>query len=92
MDEAQYEKLLERADPTCREVKKARKVFDWEGWTWELDVFFVPFGVTVMEVELPSLDAEISLPPFITIEKELTGDKAWSNKSFAAPDWKRPHE
>jgi CYTH domain-containing protein len=85
-----YQDLLERADPKCKQLTKVRKVFEWEGWTWELDEFVVPNEVTVMEVELPSLDAEITMPPFIEIEKEVTGDDAWSNKSLAAPGWSRP--
>jgi len=82
--------LKARRDPKLREIQKVRKVFTWGDLLWELDVFQVPSGVVVMEVELLSLDVELTFPPFIQIEREVTGKKGWSNKAMAAPDWSPP--
>lgn len=83
VDAAKYIELAGRADPSRKTIHKVRKVFDWCGHTFELDVFNLPPGVIMLEVELPSLDAPVELPPFITIDREVTDDKAWSNAALS---------
>lgn len=83
----EFFELRKRADPHRRPIQKTRKVFEWDGWTWELDVFQTPAGLVVMEVELPALDTPIEFPPFVHIEREITAEKGWSNYAMAQKGW-----
>lgn len=54
-----------------------------EGLTWEIDEFEGPLsGLVLAEVELPSADTPVSLPPFIG--REVTGDVRYYNSSLAS--------
>jgi CYTH domain-containing protein len=90
IDQAEYHQAFwKRADPLYQEVVKDRWVFDYEGLTWELDHFTsgAAQGVVILEVELPSMDVGLPMPPFIQIEREVTGIKHWSNRSMAKVGW-----
>jgi CYTH domain-containing protein len=90
IDQAEYHQAFwKRADPLYQEVEKDRWVFDYEGLTWEMDHYTrgSANGIVILEVELPSLDVNLSLPPFLTIEREVTGIKHWSNRSMAKVGW-----
>lgn len=88
--QAEYEELLERADPDKHPVIKTRRVFQWEGCTWELDQLHGPVRVALLECELPSLDTEVVLPPWLPVLKEVTDDPAWTNAALA--DGKVPED
>jgi hypothetical protein len=79
---------LERRDHTCAPILKKRTCFVWKGNYFELDEYttWTPEGgghLTVLEVELEDLDAQIELPPFVKIEREVTGESAFSNREIA---------
>ena len=90
-----YHRLLARADRSCVPVHKLRRGFTWDpgprdrdvmqkGWTFELDIYGVPFeGLVVLEVELPAINNHLELPSFIPIEREITGERAYSNFGLA---------
>lgn len=65
-------------------ISKVRVIFDWKGRTFELDIFSSPPGMTPMlEIELESMDEDVELPPFIEIEREVTGEKNYTNWRIA---------
>lgn len=80
---------LERRDPDCAPVYKTRTCFVWEGKYWELDRYttWTPDRegghLTVLEVEVEDLEAPLNLPPFLKIEREVTGEKAFQNREIA---------
>lgn len=79
-----YTRLLKRADTGMVPVSKVRRVFEWSGRKFELDTFSHPFaGLVMMEVELPSMDVTVELPPFIRIEREVTTEKGYTNAALA---------
>jgi CYTH domain-containing protein/predicted ATPase len=81
----EYLSLLTRADPARHPIRKRRTCFLWRGHYFELDVFADPHaGLAVLEVELEQPDAEVELPPFVDVEREVTGDPAYSNYLMAA--------
>jgi len=94
-DEIEYEitetqfKSFEEHRPWVGTVLwKRRRVFDWHGHTFELDIFFFTghdhLGpLVLLEVELDDMGEQVDLPPFLDIEKEVTGDKKFSNKWLA---------
>lgn len=81
----EYVALLAQSDPHRRTVRKQRTCFLWEGQYFELDRFIEPCsGLLLLEVELDHIDREISLPPFLTIDREVTSKSEFSNYTMAA--------
>lgn len=64
-------------------VRKRRRCFVWAGRRWELDEFLAPRTGWLLEVELTSADERVELPPFLTVEREVTADPAWRNAAIA---------
>lgn len=66
---------------TGRVIVKTRYIVPFGGLTWEVDEFEGSLaGLTVAEVELPSADAEVTMPPFVG--EEVTGDARYYNSSL----------
>ncbi len=62
-------------------IDKTRYVVPSDGYNWEIDVFHGALeGVVVAEIELPSEDAEFSVPPFIG--EEVTGKSEYYNSNI----------
>jgi len=67
--------------------KTRREWLDPVGRLWEFDEYAGPLaGLVTLELELPSPDEEVTLPPEVAavLIAELTGDPAWSNRALAA--------
>ena len=59
-------------------VYKVRYHLDHGGYTWDVDEYHGALeGLWTAEVELPSLDAPVAVPPWVG--RELTGDRRYSN-------------
>ena len=82
VDRDEYLLLLERRDPGRGTIRKIRYVFPYAGRVFELDVFEQPPGIVLLEVELPSEDAPVELPPFDGL-REVSGDERYSNAELA---------
>jgi adenylate cyclase len=82
IDREEYVRLLERRDPERGTIRKTRHVFPFGDRVFELDVFDDPSGVVLLEVELPSEDAPVELPPFAGL-REVSGDDRYSNAQLA---------
>ncbi|MDE5555151.1 MAG: CYTH domain-containing protein [Muribaculaceae bacterium] len=64
-----------------RVIEKKRFIVPFEGYDWEVDEFGGELrGLTVAEIELPTEDANFSLPPFAG--EEVTGDTRYYNSSL----------
>ena len=80
----EYLKLLETADPKRKAITKTRTCFLWKNKYFELDGFIDPNkDLQLLEIELDSDDEKFELPPFIEIDKEVTGDKSYTNSYLA---------
>lgn len=65
-----------------RLVIKRRHLVPYAGYTWEVDIFEGELsGLAVAEVELPSPDASVTIPPFVG--KEVSGDVRYYNSSLS---------
>jgi adenylate cyclase len=82
IDREEYLRLLARRDPERGTIRKTRHVFPFGGLVFELDVFERPEGIVLLEVELPSEDAPVELPPFSGL-REVSGDDRYSNAELA---------
>ena len=81
--EAQYNAYLTEADPSKYPLKKTRYCLSYEGLTPEIDIYPFWNHQAVLEVELPSEDAPVTLPPEIRVIREVTGEKAFKNSELA---------
>ena len=78
-------------DPLTEPIHKWRRVFEWDGVTWELDMFTTPARIVILEVEIQDFpDRGINLPDFLGPLTEVTGDPLWSNKSMSMKTWVAP--
>lgn len=63
-------------------IEKTRYTVDFEGFTWEIDVFEGVYrGLITAEVEMASEDDAPALPAWLG--REVTGDKRYSNQALA---------
>ena len=63
-------------------ISKTRYKLKYKGHIWEIDDFLDSnSGLIIAEVELDSVDSELSLPPWL--EKEITGEIKYLNSELA---------
>ncbi len=79
----EYDKLLARADKTCRTIEKTRYCVEQDGFVWEIDVFPFWSDKAFLEVELPSEDARVTPPDFVRVIREVTDDDRYTNRALA---------
>ncbi len=79
----EYDAFLREADPTRTPVRKTRYTLPYEGHLLEIDVYPFWERQAVLEIELADEDEAYSVPPFITLLREVTADKAYKNVSLA---------
>jgi adenylate cyclase len=90
IDEAAWAEALRHADPERRPVRKVRYVVPHGGQELEIDVFEVPAGLVVVEVELDHEDEPVALPAWLGEWREVTGDDGYFNASLARLDAEVP--
>lgn len=69
-------------------IEKVRYREEYRGRVWEVDVFFGDNeGLIIAEVELPSADASVVLPPWVG--KEVSNDPRYYNSNLAVNPYAR---
>lgn len=80
----EYASFLTNADPSMRPIKKTRTCFLWNSQYYELDHFLCPHqGLILLEAELDSLDQNVAIPPWVTVERDVTLEPEYSNAALA---------
>lgn len=79
----EYSKLLAQSDSECVPVEKVRYRFDYLGQLFELDVYPFSDKLAILELELESPEQKINLPAYITVIKDVSADKKYSNAALA---------
>lgn len=79
----EYEELKKRADERFNIIYKTRYCIPHDGHTIEVDVFPFWSKQAFAEVELASEDEEFSLPEYISIIRDVTEDKRYTNHALA---------
>jgi CYTH domain-containing protein len=80
----EYEAHLAQADPARRPVRKSRCAFLYANHYFELDRFVEPCpGLELLELEVEDLGRPVPLPPFVEVEREVTGEPAFTNHMLA---------
>lgn len=90
----EYENLLNHADPRHYPVFKTRRCFLYNNQQYQLDIYRDPChprckGLMLLETFTTSDDViTTSLPPFLKVYKDVTGDPAFSMYNLALrSDW-----
>lgn len=81
--EAEYRSLLKEADPALKTISKVRHCFHYAGKLFELDIYPFWNDRATLEIELTDESEPFTLPPFVTIIKEVTEDRRYRNRSLA---------
>ena len=82
----EYQALLTQADPSKRVLHKTRYCLPYRGKLLEVDLYPFWQDQAVLEVELEQEDDLISIPPELTVLREVTGDAAYKNAVLAKTD------
>jgi len=90
-----YINLLAHRDDKHLPVFKTRRTFLWENQHYQLDIYRAPChsrcqGLILLETFTTSEDQEVlpSLPPFLKVKKNVTGDPAFSMYNLSLrSDW-----
>ncbi len=79
----EYERLSLSSEAGSSPIIKTRYVLPYRGYDFEIDVYGFWSDRAVMEVELPSEDAEYELPPEIGIIRDVTDDVRYKNHALS---------
>lgn len=80
----EYVEMLSRIDSKRQVIIKDRYVFPFGQYKLEVDQFIIPVTYRILEIELPSLEVEISIPSFLGRAIEITKEKGLSNYRLSA--------
>jgi len=85
IDREEYDLLRSGSDPRRTKIAKRRLRFVFGGQTFELDVIRSPSARSclILELQIESEDQKITLPPFVRIDREVTGEQAYTNADIA---------
>ena len=83
IDHAEYERLLLQRAEDALTIQKTRYCLPYDGFLFEIDVYPFWKNIAVMEVELTSEEQAFTLPPQITVLREVTDDYRMKNAALA---------
>jgi CYTH domain-containing protein/predicted ATPase len=83
IDGREYHQLALTHIVGTRPIRKKRTCFVWSGNYFELDSFEHDSDLFILEVELLSPETPYELPPFVSVIKEITDDRSYSNFALA---------
>lgn len=79
----EYKAALEAADPERKTVVKTRYAIPHGSLICEIDVYPFWEDRAILEIELPAEDTEFLLPDYVTVIREVSDDRRYSNRSLA---------
>ena len=79
----EYESLLAGADPTSSPIRKTRYILPYCDHDLEIDVYPFWKKQAVLEIEVSEEGEAAAVPSYISIIRDVTGDKRYKNRSLA---------
>ena len=79
----EYGILLCEADPARRPVRKTRWCLPWDGHLLEIDIYPFWSRQAVLECELEHEEEAFTIPPELTVLREVTADRRYLNSVLA---------
>jgi CYTH domain-containing protein len=85
IDRDEYDLLRSACDPCRVKVVKRRLRFVFETQVFELDIILSPPSRScfILELQIESESQEITLPNFVRVAREVTGERAYTNADIA---------
>lgn len=83
VERAEYEILLRQANPALHAIVKKRYRIPYEGQLLEIDIYDFWQDRATLEIELASEEQTVILPGWLSIVRELTGERAYKNRFLA---------
>lgn len=83
ISEDEYRLLKQRRDPKKSKIKKQRFAIPHAGHVAEIDIFPFWQKQAMLEIELQDEHDSVPLPPYVSVLREVTGDKTYSNNSMS---------
>lgn len=81
--ESEYLEIMKKKRQGFNTISKIRYVFDYSGFTYEVDVFPFWRDRAFMECEMKSEDTAVPIPPCVHIIKDVSEDKRYRNSYLA---------
>ena len=83
LSEDAYRTLFVRRDPALQTLSKTRYAFPIGGQVYEVDVYPFWARTAVLETELSDPAFRPPIPHFLSVIRELTGERAYANRNLA---------
>ncbi len=83
IDEAEYLCLLQKIKSGTRTLTKVRHTFAFSGQMFEVDIYPEWTHSCIMETELETRDTSVDMPLFISMIKDVTGERKYSNAAMS---------
>ena len=83
ISENDFHRIAEKMEAGTRPITKTRYTFEYSGQLFEIDFYPEWERTAIMETELECRDAEVLMPDFLSIVREVTGNKLYSNASMS---------
>lgn len=80
---AEFEEKSREIAHGTRPVCKTRHTLRHGAYVIEIDVYPEWQSTAILEVELPTRETRVELPPYIRVIREVTGDRKYSNASLS---------
>ncbi len=80
---AEYQTMLQQADPDRRPIDKIRYCLPYQGKTIEVDVYSFWQDRATAEIELSNESEQAELPPYLQLIREVTDDPRYKNVNLA---------
>ncbi|MDE5754447.1 MAG: hypothetical protein K2H89_07905 [Oscillospiraceae bacterium] len=77
--EAEYQKLLQEADPTHHSIQKIRYSIPYQNQILELDLYAFSQKLATLEIELPDINTPVQIPDWVNILADVTDMPGYSN-------------
>ena len=81
--EAEYKALLDTADPNLHPIEKRRLTIPYGDLLLEIDIYPFWQKTAILEIELAGEDTPFEIPPYLTVIREVSGDRRYKNVSLA---------
>ncbi len=79
----EYRRMLQDANPDVRPIHKTRYCLAEKNRYYEIDIYPEWKHQAILELELRDEGKEVELPSFLTVIRDVTGDKRYSNFALA---------
>ena len=83
LDQKEYEELLLLRDQTRTPIEKRRYIIPYGTHVLEIDLYPFWERAAVLEIELASEDEAAEIPPYLTVLREVSAEKALKNRALA---------